>query len=91
MVLLVVNVNGRDDVFFRDGTGNTVALFVQPFDCLYVCLNNLFISAEMKCRDGAESAELFEFGLVTSFVDLDADLEITVGFEELLQRIVVIS
>ena len=91
MVFLVVDVNGRDDVFLRNGAGNAVALLVQPLDRFDVGLDDLLVSSEVQRGNGAESAKPFELGLVSDLVDLNTDFQIAVGLKELFQRIVVIG
>ena len=91
MVFLVVNVNGGDNVFFGDGAGNAVTLLIQPLDGLDVGLDDLLVLAKVQSGNSAESAELLEFRLIAGFVDLYADLQIAVSFEELLQGVIVMG
>ena len=83
MVFLIVDVNGGDDVLFGDGTGDIVALLVQPFDGFDMGLDDLFILAEVQGGDGPEAAKLLEFRLVAGLIHLNADLEITVSLKKL--------
>ena len=91
VLLLVVDVDGGDNVLLGDGPVHGVALLVEPLDGLHVGLDDLVVPANVQGRHRPEAAELLKLRRGAHLVDLDADLQVAVPGEELLQGVIVVG